>query len=116
MARLLMGVEAVTLVKHKKTDNADGYVCYSMPGASWFASVSIVTAADGAKPANTYTVRVPSENMPTGIVPDLGDYVVRGVVTDVSRPADLKGTEHFRITAVGCNLRGNLPHWRVSGA
>ena len=115
MARLLMGNQVITLVKHKKTDTGDAYTCYSMPDVSWFSSTSIVTSADGAKPVNTYTVRIPEENVPTDIRPDLGDYVVKGVITSVTRPADLSTLEHFRVTAVGCNLRGNLPHWRVSG-
>lgn len=115
MARLLMGDQVITLVKHNKTDNGDTYACYSMTEASWYSSTTIVTSADGAKPVNTYTVRIPEENVPTAIVPDLGDYVVKGVVTSVKRPSDLSTKEHFRITAVGCNLRGKLPHWRVSG-
>lgn len=110
-----MGDQVVTLVKHTKTDTGDAYACYSMPNASWFSSVSIATSADGAKPVNTYTVRIPEEYVPTGICPDLGDYVVRGVITSVRRPSDLAGHEHFRVTAVGCNLRGRLPHWRASG-
>ena len=31
MARLLMGNQVITLVKHKKTDTGDAYTCYSMP-------------------------------------------------------------------------------------
>lgn len=111
---LLFGDQTVTLVKRNKVD--DSYRCFSLKGASWHGQVSIVTSGDGAKPTNTYTVRVPEKDMPTGVFPETGDYIVRGVVTSVSRPADLKETEHFRITAVGNNLRGNLPHWRVSGS
>lgn len=110
-----MGDQNITLVKHIKTDTADAYACYSMANASWFSSVSIVTSGDGAKPVNSYTVRIPEEYVPTSITPSPGDYVVKGVITSVKRPADLVGHEHFRVTAVGCNLRGNLPHWRVSG-
>lgn len=116
MAKLLMGDETITLVKHKKTDTSDAYVCYAMAGASWFASRTISTSADGAKPVNTFTVRIPGEYVPTGVSPETGDYIVKGVVTSVSRPSDLSGREHFRITAVGNNNRGNLPHWRVSGS
>lgn len=111
-----MGDQVITLVKHIKTDTADKYACYSLNNASWHSAVSIVTSADGAKPTNTYTVRIPEEDIPTGKFPDLGDYVVRGVIASVTRPADLVGREHFRITAVGNNLRGGLPHWRVSGS
>lgn len=111
---LLMGNEKVTLVKHIKGEG-DTYACYSMDGASWFAKTSIVTSGDGAKPSNSYTVRIPSQYLPTGIIPDTGDYMVRGVVIAVAKPSDLAGVEHFRITAVGANNRGNLSHWRVDG-
>ena len=116
MAELLMGDQVITLVKHNKTDTKDTYSCYSMPKASWFSSVSIVTSADGAKPVSTYTVRIPAEYVPTGVIPATGDYVVRGVITSINRPSDLSGMEHFRVTAVGPNLRGLLSHWRVSGS
>lgn len=111
---LLMGNETVTLVKHIKGDR-DTYACYSMSGASWFGKTTISTSGDGAKPSNSYTVRIPSQYLPTGIVPDEGDYMVRGVITSVAKPSDLAGVEHFRITAVGANNRGNLSHWRVDG-
>lgn len=111
---LLLGNETVTLVKHIKGDG-DTYKCYSMSGASWFAKTTIVTSGDGAKPVNSYTVRIPSEYMPTGIIPATGDYVVRGVVTAVAKPSDLAGVEHFRVTSVGDNNRGSLLHWRVDG-
>lgn len=112
---LLCGDQTITLVKHVKTDTGDTYACYSMGGASWFSKTTISTSGDGAKPVNSYTVRVPSEYFPTGVKPDNGDYITRGVVTAVSKPSDLNSVEHFRITSVGNNLRGNLPHWRVDG-
>ena len=115
MARLLMGDQTITLIKHTKEADGDTYACYTMPNASWFSKTTIVTSGDGAKPANSYTVRIPSEYFPVGILPDLGDYVARGVVTRVTKPADLKGVEHFRITSIGANNRGNLSHWRVDG-
>lgn len=110
---LLMGNETITLIKHIKGEG-DTYACYSMDGASWFAKTSIVTSGDGAKPSNSYTVRIPSQYLPTGIIPATGDYVARGVVLSANKPADIAG-EHFRITSVGANNRGNLSHWRVDG-
>lgn len=109
-----MGDQTVTLVKHIKGES-DTYACYSMPGASWFTKTTITTSKEGAKPANSNTVRIPAENVPVGVIPSTGDYIVRGVITSVSMPSDLAGVEHFRITAVGNNNRGMLPHWRVDG-
>jgi hypothetical protein len=108
--------QIITLVKHTAEKDGDAYTCFAIPNASWFSSVSISTSGDGAKPGNSYTVRIPAGNVPTGIAPAPGDYVVRGVLTSVSRPADMAGVEHFRATAVGDNRRGGLPHWKVSGS
>lgn len=108
--------QAITLVKHIAGKDGDSYNCFSVPNASWFSSVSISTSGDGAKPGNSYVVRIPVGNVPTGIAPAPGDYVVRGIVLSVDRPADLSGHEHFRITAVGDNRRGGLAHWKVNGS
>ena len=108
--------QVITLVKHNAGEDGDTYSCYTIPEASWFATVSISTSGDGAKPGNSYTVRIPERNTPTGIVPAVGDYVARGIITRVTRPADLAGMERFRITAVGDNRRGGLAHWKVSGS
>ena len=110
---LLLGDEVVTLVKHIKGET-DSYKCYSMSGVSWYQRTTITTSGDGAKPSNSYTARIPADQMPTGVVPDLGDYLVKGVITAVEKPTDITGSK-FRITAVGANNRGRLPHWRCDG-
>ena len=105
--------ELITLVKHTAENDRDLYNCIAVAGASWYAKTVIVTSGDGAKPANTFVVRIyTNEN----ISPAPGDYIVRGEVSSIEKPADLKGREYFRVTSVGDNRRGSLPHWRVSGA
>ncbi len=105
--------EIITLIKHTTENDGDSYECTAVNDASWFAKTVITTSGDGAKPANTYEVRVMGYGKFT---PAPGDYVARGVVANISKPSDLKGVEHFRITAVGDNRRGSLPHWRLTGA
>ena len=105
--------ETVTLVKHIQGEDADTYTCTVYGGASWFAKDVIVTSADGAKPANTFVVRIKSTE---DIAAAPGDYVAKGVIESITKPADLKGLDYFRITSVGDNRRGGLPHWRVSGS
>ena len=105
--------QTITLVHHTAEENGDLYSCIVLSGASWYSKTVITTSGDGAKPANTYEVRVFGTN---DISPAPGDYVVKGVVKSVTKPADLKGVEHFRITSVGDNRRGSLPHWRLSGS
>lgn len=104
--------ETITLVHHIK-DNDDTYTCYTANKASWFSKITISTSADGAKPVNTFDVRVIDDF--SGVVPALGDYVVKGIVEDIESPADLKNKVYFRITAISDNRRGGLAHWRFSG-
>lgn len=111
--KLLEGNETVTLIKHTKGEG-DSYSCTALENVSWYGKTVIVTSGDGAKPANTYTVRIP--DMPADVRPAVGDYIARGAVSDILRPSDLKDLEHFRITSVGANTRGMLSHWRVDGS
>ena len=104
--------ETITLIHHIKDDD-DTYTCHVANKASWFSKNTITTSADGAKPVNTYEVRVFDEF--SGVTPSLGDYVVKGVVDGLATPSELKNKEHFRITAISNNRRGGLAHWRFSG-
>ena len=109
----LAGNTTVTLVKHEKNADGDLYNCFKIDGCSWFGKTTITTSADGAKPANSYEVRI--FDTLAGNEPKTGDYICKGVVENIKKPTDLKDIEHFRITAVGNNLRGLLAHWRCSG-
>jgi len=48
-------------------------------------------------------------------LPEKLDYLVKGEISGVLKPADLKGSTYFQITAVADNRRGTLPHVAVSG-
>lgn len=104
--------ETVTLIHHIK-DDEDVYECHTVGRASWFSKTTISTSAEGAKPVNTFEVRIFGDLM--GVQPALGDYVVKGIIDSVETPRDLKNAEYFRITAISDNRRGGLPHWRLSG-
>lgn len=104
--------ETVTLVHHIKGDD-DIYECHTVGKASWYEKTTISTSADGAKPVNTFDVRLFGDL--TGVQPAKGDYIVKGIIDSVETPADLKNEVYFRITSIGDNRRGGLPHWRVSG-
>ena len=102
----------VTIIHHNKDVDGDSYTCTTMGNASWFKKTSIVTAADGARPSNTYDVRIMTDEY---VYISHGDYVALGIVLDIQKVSDLKNTDHFRITSIGDNRRGRLPHWRLSG-
>lgn len=112
MHLMLMCDQTVTLVRHEKGDDGDSYTCTTYGGASWYERNTITTSGDGAKPSNTYEVRIMTQE---DIASSLGDYVVLGEIAAVSKPADLKNLPHFRVTATGDNRRGRLSHWRLSG-
>ena len=109
---MLMCDQTVTLVHHVKGDDGDTYRCTTHERASWFKRNTITTSGDGAKPVNSYEVRIMGTE---DISPSLGDYVALGTVSNVSTPSDLSGVDHFRVTAIGDNRRGTLAHWRLSG-
>lgn len=103
--------EVVTIIHHNKETDTDTYTCLTYENASWFKKTTISTSKEGAKPSNTYEVRIMTKEE---INVSLGDYVALGAV-EVQKPSDLKNVDHFRITALGDNRRGRLPHWRLSG-
>lgn len=109
---MFMCDQTVTLVHHVKEKDGDTYNCSTYDKASWFSKQTISTSKDGAKPSNTYEVRIMTRE---DVSPSLGDYVVLGAVANVTAPSDLVTHEHFRVTAIGDNRRGKLAHWRLSG-
>ncbi len=104
--------ETITIIHHNK-ETDDTYICTTINGASWFSKTTISTSADGAKPVNTYEIRV--INPPISLDIANGDYCVKGIVKSIEKPSDLKGLEYFRITSIGDNRRGGLSHIRISG-
>nr|DAU90829.1 MAG TPA: hypothetical protein [Caudoviricetes sp.] len=105
--------EIITVVLHTQGDDDDTYTCITISNASWFCKTTINTSGDGAKPVNSFDVRF--FETPDGFVPQLGAYVVKGIVEKIDMPSDLDGKEYFRITSIGNNRRGGLSHWRLSG-
>lgn len=109
---MLMCDKTITLIHHEKGIESDAYICTTFQNASWFQKNTITTSGEGAKPVNTYEVRIMTKD---DINVSLGDYIAQGVITDVEKPSDLKDAISFRITAIGDNRRGSLAHWRLSG-
>lgn len=101
----------VTIIHHDKLSDDDEYICTTYDKASWFKKNTITTSADGAKPVNTYDVRIMGD---MDIDVSLGDYIAKGNIV-VETVHALKNIDHFRITAIGDNRRGSLAHWRFSG-
>lgn len=113
---MLACTETVTLVHPVRGDDGDAYRCTVICGASWCRKAVITLSGDGARPVPVCRVRIPAENMPEGVSPAEGDYLVRGELEEVRRaPADFSGREYVLLTVVGDNRRGRLPHWSLSG-
>ena len=105
---MLAAGETITLIHHLPGDEGDEYVCTVLDQASWHRRKEENVGVPGGK----CTVRVFDS---TSIAPQAGDYLVRGIIGAVERPAQLQGSEFVRITAVTDNRRGMLPHWRLEG-
>lgn len=114
MKNFLACNELATLVRHVKNEDSDSYVCYPLCGVSWYEKMETAVSADGARPVNIIKVRIPEEVMPP-VFPEKLDYIVKGEVSEIRRPADLKGKSYFQIGAVSDNRRGSLRHVLVSG-
>lgn len=113
---MLACTEMVTLIHPIRGDDSDTYRCTVIRGASWYRKAVIATDGDGAKPVPVCKVRVPAGNMPEGVIPSEGDYLVRGVLESVQRaPADFAEMEYMLATVVGDNRRGRNQHWFLSG-
>lgn len=113
---MLACAETVTLVHPVREDDGDTYVCTVIQGASWYRKAVITPDGDGARPVPVCKARIPAGDMPEGITPEEGDYLVRGVLETVRRaPADFAEREYMLATVVGDNRRGRLRHWFLSG-
>ena len=108
----MLGCEnTITIIHHNKDVDGDTYVCTVYDKASWFKKLTISTSGDGAKPVNSYDVRIMG-TMDIDI--SVGDFVAIGIVGGIKKQSDIKA-DHFRVTAIGDNRRGGLAHWRISG-
>lgn len=108
---MILADENITLVKFDKT--AQTYSCYALRG-SWYLHRGKRTEDSGAREASSCRIRIPDYPLPA--LPVAGDYVVRGTVTSVSKLSALNAYEHYRVTDVADNRRGNLPHVAVTAA
>ena len=109
---MLACTETVTIIHHLKNIDSDVYTCTVFNNASWFKKTTISTSGEGAKPSNSYECRIFGADLSPASV---GDFVALGTVESINKPSELKGIDHFRITSIGDNRRGFLPHWRYSG-
>lgn len=108
--------KSVTLVHHTRGTDSDTYTCYPIEGVSWYEKVQVTISSDGSRPKNTIISRIPAANMPE-CMPEISDFIVYGTVSDIARPADLKGQKYFQIKSVSDNRQNCLlPHVRVSGS
>lgn len=72
---MLLCTETITLIQPQRTDDGEAYLLTEIIGASWYGKRVVTQTTKGAEPQNTYIVRIPESNMPTGVVPKRGDFV-----------------------------------------
>lgn len=108
--------KTVTLVHRVSDQDGDTYECTQIPSCSWY-SVLRTSLVDHGQTKERYTyVRFP--RLPDGAVMKHGDFLVNGIVTEVTRESDLEPFEYIVILDIANNTRGGgvrLPHWKVVG-
>lgn len=86
-------------------------------GVNWYGEQAATVGSNGLNAADTYVVRIPTDNM---VEATKGDIVVKGLVSNaITGPAQLvKKYECFTVLAVRDNRRGspNMHHWKIEGA
>lgn len=114
---MLVATETIT-VFHKVYDpktRLDRWQTFYLTEASWYGKQAASVGTGGLNTASLYTVRAQTCKK---IAVSVGDIVVRGVMNvPYSGEACLKNREHFTVTAVRDNRRGNrlLRHWKIEG-
>lgn len=85
---------------------------------SWYGSQAVTVADSGLLTADTYTVRIPTQDAVTAAA---GDIIVKGEVQDTPTGATALTRKYqgrcFVVTRVQDNRRGApaLQHWRIEG-
>ena len=111
--------EKLTLIKIKKTNDGEQFQTVPLFGCSWHGKTGIGQTEKGIVPQNTYESRIPVGSISPDVIPQKGDYLVRGIIEEVLQvPGDFSTIEYMKITAVKDNRRGieRLWHWQVEGA
>ena len=85
---------------------------------SWYGSQAVTVADSGLLTADTYTVRIPTQD---AVTVSAGDIVVKGEVQDAPTGATALTRKYqghcFVVTRVQDNRRGSsqMQHWRIEG-
>jgi hypothetical protein len=132
--RLCNDTITIVNVRHDVDADRDVYYPTTIIGVSWYCDI-VTVVEKGLKAADKYVVRIPIDADFGGkaYVPPVdyaaagsadgiftiknGDIIVRGIVSEVVKPADLhRNYEAFTVMGVTDNRRApNAPHWKVIG-
>ena len=108
--------KVLTLVHRVEGTDTDAYECYLIPNCSWYSTLRTSLVDHGVTKERYTYARFP--RLPIGAVMRKGDFLVNGIVHEVSREKDLEGHEYITILDIAENSRGGgvrLPHWKVVG-
>ena len=83
VVRLLLCTETITLIQPQRTDDGEAYLLTEIIGASWYGK-RWSPRHKGRNPRIPYIVRIPESNMPAGVMPKRGDFVIRGIVEEIN--------------------------------
>jgi len=104
--------KTVTVVRYED----EVYTKTILRGVSWHGKLKMTPEVRGLTATSLFTVRIPSDALPDGYFPKVGDVLALGEIRrEITSPADLKPWSHFKALTVGDNRRGELAHVVVSG-
>lgn len=126
--------ETITLINHYNEKHEDKYQLTTIKGVYWHGSVAASLSDSGFKAANSFTVRIPKKSVSATYIPasewsadnhdgwtlQEGDYIVKGEVSDITSPSDLRDSGQQMIAIKGYTENpisfSGLAHWKVVGA
>ena len=109
---MLACTETVTFVRPVRGIDDDSYALTAVSGVSWFGKTRVTAEGAGVVFDSVLYLRIPAAALPTGFLPAVGDYVLRGEPAgEITGPGALAALGAREVLAVGDNRRGRLrPH------
>ena len=109
---MMMATEFVTLYHLE-----DGEVTSktALNGVTWREYTASAVSDKGVEIGKSITIRVPSESVPGGFAPVVGDMLVHGACSVGLGDSDvaLSAAGAVTLQAVSDNRQGHMPHWKL---
>lgn len=104
----------ITLIRPVRTQTTDTYLCYPIQDASFYQQSSSAQQGNGLTATGQIRIRIPETSMAEiDILPQIGDYIVKGTVEEMTGMRDIADFPHGKVRKVHDNRRQYCSHWAV---